>query len=316
MITKQNFDNPDNFIVTSLPAYVENNRDVILGNFALVGPGTRSRISIQTGVKKSAYLNYLNLTPVLQDGSACGFDPQSSAELTQRTIDTAVISVELNICAKNLLGKWAEYLVRIGASNQELPFEQYIIDGLIAEVNRKIEKLIWQGDTTATTDPDKKWIDGFIAQFDADSDVVAVSLPSGTSIWDAVYAVYNQMTEEALARDPEIYVSPANYRAFILAMMAANLFHYAAPDQAYPDEIFVPGTGVKLVKTQGLAGVNDKIVGTFASNLVYGCDVEGDTEDIMIDYERKSKLFSVVITWNSGVAYYFPAHVTVATIAQ
>lgn len=51
----------NNFIVTSLPAYVENNRDVLLKNFGLVGTDTRRRIGLQTGIKKSAYLNYLEV---------------------------------------------------------------------------------------------------------------------------------------------------------------------------------------------------------------------------------------------------------------
>jgi hypothetical protein len=231
-------------------------------------------------------------------------------------VTTALIKVNLNICADTLLGKWAEYLVKIGAGEQELPFEQYIMDGITYEVNKKIEKLIWQGDTTLTTNTDLKWIDGFVKQMDADTDVVAVSIASGTSVWDAVYEVYENMTEEALDRDPVIFVSPANYRSFVLSMMAANLFHYAAPDEAYPEEIFIPGTNVKLVKTQGLAGVNDKAIGTFAANLVYACDVLDDSEDIIIDYKKISKMFELAIRWNSGVAYYFPDHIVVGTIAQ
>ena len=81
MKLNQNFAS-DNFVVTSLPDYVENNRDVILKNFALVGTDTRRRISLQTGVKTSAYLNYLAHAPVLQDGKGCGFNPAGTAELT------------------------------------------------------------------------------------------------------------------------------------------------------------------------------------------------------------------------------------------
>ena len=60
------------FVVSSLPAYVENNKDLLLKNFGLVGTDTRKRIGIQTGVKKSAYLNYLDINPTLQSGAAMG----------------------------------------------------------------------------------------------------------------------------------------------------------------------------------------------------------------------------------------------------
>ena len=51
------------FNVSTLPAYVQDNKDLLLKNFALVGGGTRSRISIQTGVKHSANLNFIEIAP-------------------------------------------------------------------------------------------------------------------------------------------------------------------------------------------------------------------------------------------------------------
>lgn len=304
-----------NFVVSSLPTYVQDNRDLILKNFALVGIATRRRIGIQTGVKTSAYLNYLALAPVLQDGKGCGFSASGTATLTQRTVTTAVIKVNMDVCPDSLLGKYAEYLVRIGASAEELPFERYIVDGLVDEINKKIEKLIWQGDHTKTTDADLKWIDGFIYQFDNDSDVVDVSLAAGTSAYNAIKAVYLKMSEEALERGGVIFVSPALYRDFLAALVEKNFYHYSGPQDSAPDEFVFPGSDVRVIKTPGLAGVNTKIVGTFADNLVYACDVEGDLEDIKIWFSDDDDLFKIKVKWNSGVAYHFPAHVTLGTIA-
>ncbi len=305
-----------NFVVSSLPSYVQDNKDLIIKNFALVGTATRKRIGLQTGIKTSAYLNYLELAPVLQDGKGCGFSASGTATLTQRTITTAIIKVNMDICPDSLLGKYAEYLVRIGANSEDLPFEQYIVDGIVDELNKKVEKLIWQGDTSATTNTDLKWLNGLIKQFDADSDVVDVSLTAGTAIYNAIKAVYLAMSEEALERGGEIYVSPANYRAFMQAMVEKNYFHYSGPQDAAPEEFVFPGTDVKVVKTPGLAGVNNKIVGTFAKNLVYGCDAEGDLEEVKIWFSDDDDLFKLKVKWNSGIAYHFPAHVTLGTIAS
>ena len=304
-----------NFVVSSLPTYVQDNRDLILKNFALVGTATRRRIGIQTGIKTSGYLNYLALAPVLQDGKGCGFSASGTATLTQRTVTTAVIKVNMDVCPDSLLGKYAEYLVRIGASAEELPFERYIVDGLVDEINKKIEKLIWQGDHTKSTDTDLKWIDGFIYQFDNDSDVVDVSLAAGTSAYNAIKAVYLGMSEEALERGGVIFVSPALYRDFLAALVEKNFYHYSGPQDSAPDEFVFPGSDVRVIKTPGLAGVNNKIVGTFADNLVYACDVEGDLEDIKIWFSDDDDLFKIKVKWNSGVAYHFPAHVTLGTIA-
>ena len=304
-----------NFVVTSLPAYVQDNKDLIIKNFALVGTASRQRFGIQTGIKTSAYLNYLELNPTLQDGKGCGFTAAGSATLTQRTITTAIIKVNMDVCPDSLLGKYAEYLVRIGANSNELPFEQYIVDGVTTEINKKIEKLIWQGDTTQTSNTDLKWLNGILKQLASDSDKVAVSIAANTAIYDAIKAVYMAIPEETLERGAEIYVSPANYRDFLMAMVEKNYFHYSGPQDSAPEEFVFPGTDVKVVKTPGLAGVNDRIVASFPDNFVYGCDAEGDLEDVKVWFSDDDDLFKLKVKWNSGIAYRFPNQVTLGTIA-
>lgn len=304
-----------NFVVTSLPAYVQDNKDLIIKNFALVGTASRQRFGIQTGIKTSAYLNYLELNPTLQDGKGCGFTASGSATLTQRTITTAIIKVNMDICPDSLLGKYAEYLVRIGANSNELPFEQYIIDGVTTEINKKIEKLIWQGDTSKSSDTDLKWINGILKQLASDSDNVDVSIAANTAIYDAIKAVYLAIPEETLERGAEIYVSPANYRDFLMAMVEKKYFNYSGPQDSAPEEFVFPGTDVKVVKTPGLAGVNDRIVASFPDNFVYGCDAEGDLEDVKIWFSDDDDLFKLKVKWNSGIAYRFPNQVTLGTIA-
>ena len=305
-----------NFVVSSLPEYVQNNKDLIIKNFALVGTASRQRFGLQTGIKTSAYLNYLELAPVLQDGKGCGFSASGTATLTQRTITTAIIKVNMDICPDSLLGKYPEYLVRIGANSDELPFEQYVVDGITAELNKKIEKLIWQGDTTKTTDTDLKWLNGILKQLASDTDKVAVNIAHGTAIYNAIKAVYMAIPEETLERGAEIYISPANYRDFLQAMVEKNYFHYSGPQDAAPEEFVFPGTDVKVVKTPGLAGVNNLIVASFPENFVYGCDAEGDLEEVKIWFSDDDDLFKLKVKWNSGIAYRFPNQVTLGTIAS
>lgn len=304
---------PTNFIVISLPDYVKTNQDMLLKNFGLVGTDTRRRISLQTGVKKSEYLNFLEVAPTLQDGSACGFNAAGNVTMTQRTIETAMIKVNLSICAKTLVGKYAEYLVRIAAGEQDLPFEQYIVDGLIAEINKKIEKLIWQGDKSQTSDTDIKWIDGFL-EIASDESVTNVNIASGSSAYAGLMAVYAAMPEEAIERGGVIYVSPAIYRAFLMDMVSANLFHYSGPQDEAPQEFVLPGTNVRIVKTPGLAG-SLKVLASWDRNLVYGTDFEDNNEQIRVLYDEKNETFDVIALWNSGVQFYFPGYVITGTFA-
>ena len=306
---------PQNFDVTGLAAYVQDNRDLLIKNFALVGTATRRRISIQTGVKGSAHINFLELAAVLQDGSTCTFNAQDELALTQREIVTAAIKVDGEICPRTLRGTYAEYLIRINATSEELPFEQYIIDAIVAEINKKIEKLIWQGDTTSN-DPNLKWINGFLKQAGADANVIPVSITgTAASAYADILAVYNAAPEEALERGLSIFVSPAMFRAFVQTLVTNNYYHYSGPQDSYPDEFIFPGTDARVVRTPGLAGLaSEAMLATFPRNLYYGCDVEGDSEDIDIWYSKDNRTFRYEVLWNSGAAYAFPDQIVLGTV--
>lgn len=303
-----------NFLVSSLPNYVQENKEIIVANFALAGVATRGRIGIQTGVKSSAHLTYLDLAPTLQDGSGCGFNPLDSVTLSARTITCAQIKVDGEFCPKTLLGKYGEWLVRVSAvaEKDRLPFEKEIMDALVRELNKKIEKLIWLGDTSSN-DADIKWIDGFIAQFGADNDVIDVSIASGTTAYDGILATYMAMPQESIDRGGVIFVGPEIFRSFLQDMVKMNYYHFN-PGNAAPEEFMLPGTNVKVFSTPGLAG-NLNIVGTFADNLVYGTDGQNDEEDVDLWFSKDDRKFKYTACWNSGVAYHFPAQVVLGTFA-
>ena len=301
------------FNVSTLPAYVQDNKDLLLKNFALVG-GTRSRISIQTGVKHSAHLNFMEVAPTLQDGAGCTFTNAGEVNLTQRTIETAAIKINLDLCPKTLRGKYAEYLIQMNAAEHELPFEAYIMEGVTNVLAKKIETLMWQGDKSKSADANLKWVDGFLKIAEGESEVKDVTITTD-SIYNAIAKVYAELPDEAIERGAEIYVSPANYRKFMMEMVEKNFFHYAGAVEAAPTEFYFPGTSAKVVMTAGLTGVNDKIVGTFAKNLFYGCDMENDEEVIEIWWSQDDRNFKLAAEWNSGVQIAFPNMVVVGATA-
>ena len=297
-----------NFLVSTLPDYVQNNRDLIIKSFALANTGTRARIGIQTGIKKSAYLNYLDLTPSFQDGSACGFNPLDSINITHKEIEVATLKVDGQICPETLLGKYGEWLVRVNATENELPFEQYILDTLVAQINKGIETLIWTGDT-GNSDP----IDGFLTQFAADASVITSAIAAGTNAYEGILHVYLAMPEEAVERGAVLFVAPEVFRIAVAGLVAANLYNYAAP-AGDVDEFILPGTNAKVVKAPGLAG-SLKVVGTFGDNLVYGTDGENDSEDVDVWFSKDDRIFKYEVKWNTGVAYHFGDQIVVGTFA-
>ena len=114
-----------NFVVSGLTAYIEQSRDLLIKNI-LFGKGSRSRMSIQTGVKYKEHLHIFAVDPVFADGSDCGFTGAGTATLSERLIQVAPIAVDMEICPKNLVGKYAEYLTDIGKL-----FDQFSENGVI-----------------------------------------------------------------------------------------------------------------------------------------------------------------------------------------
>ena len=289
-----------NFVVSGLTAYIEQSRDLLIKNI-LFGKGSRERMSIQTGVKYKEHLHIFAVDPVFGDGSDCGFTGAGTATISERLIQVAQIAVNMEICPKNLVGKYAEYLYRASATDNPLPFEGYLMDGVIDGINRKIEKAIWLGDTSQSSDAVLKWIDGIIklaaASVTGSTGVIGVTL-TGMNAYDGVMAVYNNLPENVLERGAEIYVSPAIFRAFVQSLVNLNFYHY---DPAAPkDEVFIPGTDAKVVKVAGLTG-SYAVLGTYAKNLVFGTDGENDAETIDAWWSQDDRTWKLAVEFTMGV---------------
>ena len=292
------------FVVSGLADYVQNNREIILKDIVL-GADSISRMTIQPGVKKSADLNFLNVVPALQSGASCGWNASGDATFTARTITTAAIKVNMAFCKKTLLGKWTEYAVRFGANNEEFPFEQYIIDEVIKGIKVKMEKAVWQWDTTNTGE----LFDGLLKIINAASGTIKETIASGASAYDAIYQVFMAIPTEILDKeDLAINVSPLVFRAFCKELTDRNMFHYTADGSK--TEVILPGTSCKVKMVKGLADSvghkERKIVATFDKNLYYGCDMLDDAEDVKAWYSEDADEHRIRVDFNAGVQIAFP----------
>lgn len=299
--------------LSGLTAYVQENRDVIIRNAVLGNGGIRNRMSIQTGIKTKEKLHPLEVSPIFQDGRGCGFTAQGDAKISERELETGIIKVNMEFCPDDLLGKYAEYLVKISATADELPFEQYILDGVINAINEGVEKMIFLGDK-ASEDHVLKHIDGFAKILKAEEDVIDVAIVAGQTAYQGILSVYMAMPEEVINKGAEILVSPAIFRAFMQDMVKANLFHYN-PNEGTVDSFILPGTDVVVRKEVGLTG-SLNVIGTYPRNLYYGTDLENATEDVKLWFSDDDDTYKLKVKWNSGVQVAFPQDVVLGEFAQ
>ena len=291
--------------VSGLSAYVKENRDEILRKVILEGD-TISRMAKQLGIKTKERLHYFNLDPVFQDGKGCGFSAQGSTNLTEKDIEVAPIKVNMEWCNDDLLGKFAEYLVRFGANAnaENLAFEQLISDELVKNINKSMEEAVWQGVKA------NDFIDGLLTQAAADANTVKVTL-TGNSLYAKVKAVIMAIPEEILD-DAVVFVSPANFRKLVFELLEMNNFHIA-PEEIEKGEFYFPGTTIAIHKTLGMTGVDDKIYASTWENMVYGTDMMDDKEELRFWFSDDDDLHRLKVKWVSGVSTYFSDYVVLGS---
>ena len=300
------------YTVSALTTYVETEKDVLVRSVVLGAAkgDTIANCRKQLNVKTKDRLNYLNIDPALQNGRGCGFTASGETAFTERDIEVATIKANDEFCPDDLLGKFAEYTVRIGANGnaENLPFEAEIANGIAEKIDEKLEKLVWQGDKSQGD-----LINGFLTiALGADSAAtVNVSIASGTSVYNAIKKVVLAIPEELLEK-AVVCVSPSIYRSYIQELVEKNYYHYD-PAFGEPKDMFFPGTSVKVHNTLGLAGDKRHIYASVWDNMVYGTDLMNDKEEFRLWFSDDADMFRYKVKFNSGVTTLYPDAVVLGT---
>lgn len=302
--------NPKGYIVSGLTDYVEVNKDTLIKSVVLGAEygDTIPNMRKQLGVKTTEILNFLDVDPVLQNGQGCGFTANGSTVFSEREIETVPIKVNDEWCPDDLLGKYAEFLVRYGANAnaEEMPFEREILSEIERKIAQKMETIVWQGDSGLG-------ITGLLelAEDGDSASTIVVTATTADTLYDRVEAVVLAIPEEILDK-AVVFLSPANYRDFVMAMVKKNYIHFG-PDGTIEDkDITFPGTEIKIHKTYGLKNSN-LIYASAYENLVYGADLMNDREEARLWFSDDDDLFKLKIKWNAGVTTLYPDMVVLGT---
>lgn len=271
--------------VDALGAYVAENKDVILKDIVFGGEygQTIPLMTKELGVKGTAKIHPATISAVLQEvNGECGFNPQGDLNIADVEIVTKQYKVNSEFCSEKLIGKFAEYKVRVGANQDALPFEAEIVEGLVKDINRQIEEGVW-------------------AQLSEIGGTNNISYGEGTA-YDKVMAVYMAMDEKVL-EDGIIFVSTPMFREYVKNLVDKNLYHYNPADGAL-EEIFIPGTGVKVRKARGIK--SDNIYGTSPKNMIFGTDFMGNAEEVKVWFSDDADTYRVKVRFNYGATFAFP----------
>ena len=285
--------------VSALNNYVEEKRLPLIAKSFLRGK-TIDLIQIETGVLQDTALNLVSASVKFGDGASCGWNPTDGVALSQRLLKPTFLKVNQVFCDKDLLKKWASYEVKLAAGREQLPFEEKFLEEIANAINESIEKLVWQGDSSHTNEPD-----GFLKILETGgSGVVSATWSAGTTAYNKIKAVYNAIPANIIDKeDTVIFVGEETYREFIQDLVAANLYHFSPDYKA--GEYMVPGTSIRVIAVNGLNSTG-KIVAGRLSNFFYGVGAEDDKDTFDFWYSQDNREFRLAAYFAIAVQVAYP----------
>ena len=282
--------------INTLPDYIKEHRDELFIN-AVLGGKTLGLVEIMPNVKYKDALNYLDSEVVLADGSECGWNPQGSDTFSQRYIETVAVEVEKEFCWKDFEKKYMNYQLLWEAGREKLPFEQKIAESNMNAIQDAIEDLVWKGDAALG-------IDGFIAAAEAES-ATSVDFETGQTVSAKVDAVVAAINFKMLKKGVNIYMSPTDFRNYIMEQNGACCSNKPVLDAAAESISYFGDSRIKLIPVLGLEGTG-AIVAATPDALVYATDVEGSENTYRMFFDEKEEKFLFRVLFRAGTAIKFP----------
>ena len=285
--------------VSTLTNYVEEKRLPLIAKSFLSGK-TIDLIQLETGVLQDTALNLVSASVDFGDGATCGWNATDGVALSQRILKPTFLKVNQSFCDKSLLKKWASYEVKLAAGREQLPFEESFMAEIANAISESIEKLVWQGDSSHTNEPD-----GFLKILETGgSGVVSATWSAGTTAYNKIKAVYNAIPANIIDKeDTVIFVGEETYREFIQELVAANLYHFSPDYKA--GEYMVPGTSIRVIAVNGLNSTG-KIVAGRLSNFFYGVGAEDDKDTFDFWYSQDNREFRLAAYFAIAVQIAYP----------
>lgn len=306
----------NSYNVQALPDYVDQLRPELISK-AVIGAKSASLFNLQTGVKGPTALNLINSEIVFGDGSACGWTESGSTSLSQAVLTPRALKINMAICDKTLLSKWANYLVKVQANklDSDLPFEEYFIDDVIKNVKAGVEKMIYQGDSTNASAIE---FDGLLKILQATGNTtITVTGASSVTAYNFIKSVAAAMPATILDKDDlVILVSMPMYVSFIQDLVSANLYHYNPGNGE--NEYLLPGTNIKVIGVNGLNNTEsyDYVVAGSLSNMFYGTNLEDGEEIFDLWYSKDNREFRLAIEFTAGVQVAYQDEIVLGKRAQ
>jgi len=221
-------------------------------------------------------------TPIWQDGLSCGLTPTGTTEITQVEIVGCYKTSRMNNCGNELREYFLSQALTNSLFQESIPFEELFIQDLSTRSADFVEVQAWQGSSC---------FDGLgIIEQVAGSGVSAGSYSAltVTNAIDVLNTLVLALPSAVQRRDDlAIFMSFADYRSFIAALAKSssmNLFTLGDESGLSTETtVFLPGSNIAVVPTQGLDGQDTIVLGP-TQNILMGVAAD-DGMEVRVQYD-------------------------------
>lgn len=267
-------------------------------------------------VKSSFALHRLLTTPILQDGTACGFTASGDVQFTDKTLTTYAIKYEDTLCMRTLEAKWTQKLLNSGQNYEDSDIPAVIMSDLYDRIANALETYDWTGTTGAN------YYDGIATIIDTANLFTQVNnttymtggaLASVTE--STIDEAKNGMIIAAVKRFPQ-WMAKSTVKWFVpmewIAYYAQNLldknYFHVKPEDITKGEINIPGTPWNIVGVNGLAGQTKSYM--FDTEFLFlGFDASSDETSARLWYSQDNDNHRYSIRMRRGWQHAYPNEV-------
>lgn len=248
---------------------------------AVTRGNTANYVNIVSGLKGTGLVPFLSSSVTLAAGGTCSFTNNGTSTFSE--VELAVKPVEFMeaICVGALEGKAMMYEV---AGYDAIPYSEQFLQDKADQISKKLDQLYWLG---ATGSGDV--FSGFVAQATAASLLNTIT-GSTSNVYDAIdLAIDTAVAADSTFESSDtvaVFLSYAKYRALQKELVVKNYFHYGPNvTEAGNMEILFPGTKIKVIPTEGLAGHSFLYLADY-TQLHIGTNLASEAEGLNVYHDQ------------------------------
>ena len=309
-----------------LTAYVEENKADLISK-AILGGKTMELVDVRYGIKSTENIPTLESTAPFQAGANCGFTSSGTTTISKVQIATSPIKVAEEICLQDLEAYFTQKYLPAGAKPESTTIAQDIINRKVANIAKSVDQALWQGKTTYTNSTVLKAINGFLSTIDTAGTAVAATQQasiSASTVMGIFEDIYTKVPAAAIYNEPVIaFCGMDTFRILLNKITSTYGFYgnYTTDAAAGSWSLVFPGTNMKVTAIGGMnadnsvdtgvlpTAVKNRIIATYASNMVVGTDLGTDMTQMDAWYSKDNQTFRMLTRFRLGVAVKFSDHI-------